>query len=292
MTQAASLGRRFLDFFLVRLLLEGLAVAVALTLLSLLHRAYRKGLLGLPYSALAEGLVTVLLLYATIRVYALAIRWLERRNADEARPDARYAALGLLVGSALFCAVYAVFAALGIARFIGFGGGDGLRLAFLIAATSAVGEELLFRGVLFRILEDSFGTGASLIFTAMLFGVMHAGNPGASYFSTLGVALEAGVLLAVAYAWSRNLWLVIALHFAWNFTEGGVFGAAVSGTELHGLVRVPLSTTAPDLLTGGAFGPEASVVAVILCLTVAAVFAVAATRAGRWQPWRFRLVLS
>jgi hypothetical protein len=64
---------------------------------------------------------------------------------------------------------------------------------------------------------------------------------------------------ASAYALTRSLWISIALHFAWNFTEGGIFGAAVSGGEINSLLVVPLR--GPKYLTGGAFGPEASVAA-------------------------------
>jgi membrane protease YdiL (CAAX protease family) len=121
---------------------------------------------------------------------------------------------------------------------------------------------------------------------------MHARNPSASYLSTSAIALEAGVLLAAAYYWSRNLWLPIGLHFSWNLTEGGLFGAAVSGTTSRGVLGVHLSSAAPDALTGGGFGPEASLVAVLACLVAAGVFIVRAKSAGLWKPWRFRMVLA
>ena len=98
-------------------------------------------------------------------------------------------------------------------------------------------------------------------------------------------------MLAAAYAWSRNLWLPIGIHFAWNFTEGGVFGAVVSGEHANGIFIVNFSKSASTLITGGAFGPEASVVTVIVCLALAAVFLVATWRAGRWRKLTFRVML-
>ena len=66
------------------------------------------------------------------------------------------------------------------------------------------------------------------------------------------IVLEAGVLLGLAYAATRSLWLPIGLHFGWNFTEGGIFGASVSGRAYHGMFKFSLSGS--DILTGGAFG--------------------------------------
>jgi hypothetical protein len=81
-----------------------------------------------------------------------------------------------------------------------------------------------------------------------------------------------------------SLWLPMGLHFGWNFTEGGVFGTAVSGGQSHGLIESVLS--GPTLLTGGAFGPEASVIAIAICLTATTLPSVWAVRHGRWRPWR------
>ena len=162
---------------------------------------------------------------------------------------------------------------------------------FLIALVSGIAEELVFRGVLFRLLEDSFGTTVALVLSAAVFGLLHGANPGATLVSTVAIAVEAGVLLAAAYAWSRSLWLVMGLHFAWNFTEGGIFGAAVSGGAMKGVLNFPLSAQAPALLSGGRFGPEASVVAVGVCFALAAVFMVLAARAGHWRPVRFKLLV-
>jgi hypothetical protein len=69
---------------------------------------------------------------------------------------------------------------------------------------------------------------------------------------------------------TRRLWLAIGIHFAWNFTQGGIFGVAVSGIQANGLLQATLS--GPELLSGGAFGAEASIIAVIVCLAAGACF--------------------
>jgi membrane protease YdiL (CAAX protease family) len=191
-----------------------------------------------------------------------------------------------LLGIVLFSAVYAVLWAMGAASFKGFGTTDGLALALAMALAAGVCEELIFRGAVYRLLEDGFGTAVALILSGVLFGLLHVANPGATIASTSAIALEAGILLAAAYALTRSLWLPIGLHFGWNFTEGGIFGAAVSGHATKGLIDAPIS--GPVLLTGGKFGPEASLLAVAICVTAALILLVLAARRGQWQPMRFR----
>ena len=136
--------------------------------------------------------------------------------------------------------------------------------ALAIAIEAAVGEEIVLRGVVYRRLEERLGAALALLVSASVFGLMHAGNPGANWVSTLAIALESGLLLGLAYAATRSLWLPIGLHFGWGFTEGGIFGAAVSGGKYSGLIDAPLA--GPPWVTGGAFGPEASVAALVISL--------------------------
>jgi hypothetical protein len=274
---------------LVRLIGIGFPLLAGLGLVMAFHFEVGRKRLTPPLDLTA----TLALMAGLVGVYALLVRLFEGRWPRELalRPGARLFGLGLAIGVALFCAVYAILTLLGVADWRGFNGFSGLPSMLLLAIVGGVGEELIFRGVVFRLLEESAGTLVALALSAGLFGLMHAGNPGSTAVSTLAIALEAGLLLAGAYAWSRSLWLPIGIHIAWNFTEGGVFGAPVSGGKAEGLFGVALSKTASPLITGGAFGPEASLVAIAVCLALAAVFLAAAHRAGAWRPPTFRLVL-
>jgi hypothetical protein len=141
-------------------------------------------------------------------------------------------------------------------------------------------EELLFRGIVFRLIAEWAGTWIALTVSAVVFGGLHAFNPGATWFSSLAIALEAGVLLAAAYVATGNLWLPIALHFSWNFCEGPIFGTALSGTATsQTLFEAHLG--GPAVLTGGVFGPEAGVPALLAGLIAAAAFLIYARRRGR-----------
>jgi membrane protease YdiL (CAAX protease family) len=143
---------------------------------------------------------------------------------------------------------------------------------------SGVTEEVIVRGVVYRILEEWFGTWAALAVSSLLFGALHLGNPGATWWSSLAIALEAGTLLGAAYLKTRRLWLPIGVHAAWNYTQAAC-GVAVSGNAVSGfLLSHPKGA---DWLSGGPFGAEASVLAVLVCGTGAAVLIVRSVREGR-----------
>jgi membrane protease YdiL (CAAX protease family) len=237
----------------------------------------------------ARLLAALILSVAMIIVYRWLVRVLERRPAAELQDSlaARALVAGAVSGAALFALVYLILWALGAASFAGLGTGSGLGRALAVAIASAVGEEIVFRGVVFRKLEDWLGTAIALAISAAAFGLLHAFNPGASWISTLAIALESGVLLALAYAATRSLWVPIGLHLGWNFTEGGIFGAAVSGRQYTGLINAPLSGA--PWLTGGAFGPEASLAALLVSLGASAALAWYLVRGGAWRPPRWRL---
>jgi len=224
--------------------------------------------------------VSVILLLLTYRAF---VRWMEHRKPQEiAWRKIPSVVPGVMIGLGLFAATIAILSAMGVAHIGPYTPGPAMLAATNMAILSAVGEEIIFRGVVFRIFEEMFGTLVALLVSAGLFGLIHMGNHGATLVSGAAIALEAGVLLAVSYMLVRNLWLPIGLHFGWNFCEGGIFGSAVSGNSFKGLWNTTL--TGSDLLTGGKFGPEASVIAVAVCATAAVVILVLAVRRGQWRP--------
>jgi membrane protease YdiL (CAAX protease family) len=214
--------------------------------------------------------------------YAGWVRLVERRRPDELalRAALPQGALGLGIGLLLFSVTMALLAGAGAYAIRGFGGWSGVPAGFLLMLGAAVVEEVLFRGFLFRTIRDIGGTWIAVAVSAAVFGALHAFNPGASAVSTVAIALEAGVLLALSYAATNRLWLPIGLHLGWNFAEGSIFGTAVSGTNVSGaLLRGELH--GPAALTGGSFGPEASFVAVLVCLAASAAFAIVVVRRER-----------
>lgn len=144
---------------------------------------------------------------------------------------------------------------------------DQLGLFFLVGAC----EEILFRGVIFRMIEGKWGLGTALIVSALLFGIMHIFNPGSSLWSCIAIAIEAGLLLGMAYKVSGTLWFPVGIHWAWNYFEGPVLGFLVSGSE-SGMPLLKSVVTGNNMISGGKFGPEASVITVLLGLVTSCYF--------------------
>ena len=224
---------------------------------------------------------------AMLALYALFVRWYEGHPAQDLplRRLVPETGKGLGVGFFYFVAVVGVMYACGIYRVASFGTDQpsALANAFFLGITTAVGEELLFRGVLFRWIDEKWSFVAALVVSSLVFGFLHLGNPGATWWSSLAIAIEAGLLLGTAYKCSGTLWLPIGIHWAWNFTQGHFFGISVSGVEAGASLIQP-EISGPDILTGGAFGAEASVIAVVLGATLSAWYVVLILRATAPSP--------
>lgn len=179
---------------------------------------------------------------------------------------------GMLVGAALMTGVVLVEIGLGGYRVEGAGvtgrAVASILMGLVLYALVAFGEELLARGYVLRTLAEQWHWRWAAVASALIFALLHAGNPGSDIWAVLGVFF-AGVMLAVGYVRTRRLWLPIGVHWTWNLFQGPVYGFPVSGTEAAGLLT--LTPVGPELLTGGAFGPEASLVGVLACIAGAAV---------------------
>ena len=135
-------------------------------------------------------------------------------------------------------------------------------------------EEVVFRGILFRLITDKWNITVGLTTSSLLFGLAHLGNPGATLWAALAITLASGWLFGMAYAYHQTIWVPIGMHWAWNYLEGGVFGCAVSGAPLDYQPLITPRISGPDILTGGAFGPEASIICVALGIVLSIVYTV------------------
>ncbi|WNV87701.1 type II CAAX endopeptidase family protein [Umezawaea sp. Da 62-37] len=218
-------------------------------------------------------------------------RWLSRTvevrdGVPEVAGEHRWSGLGrgALLGFTLFCAVMTVILVFGGWDDLSWGSIGGFLGTAGMMFSVAIMEELLFRGVLFRVLEERTGTVISLVLSSLLFGATHLVNVNATAWGALSIGLTGGLMLASAYVVTRSLWFPIGLHFAWNFTHAGLFGIIVSGSDEapHGLLKATLS--GPSALTGGTFGPEASLVALLVCAVPTVLLLRRAARTGRILP--------
>lgn len=127
-------------------------------------------------------------------------------------------------------------------------------IAFIIAGWN---EELLSRGYHLQTIASGLNLFWGVIISSAVFGLLHLGNPNATWVSAAGIFF-AGVYLAYGYIRTKQLWLSIGLHIGWNFFEGVVFGFPVSGLDIYALTRIKVQ--GPEIWTGGAFGPEAGLI--------------------------------
>lgn len=214
----------------------------------------------------------------------------QRQTIDELeRTRARSGLLrGMSIGAPMFLITMLIILIFGGWQHVAAGSFWGFLASIGMMASAAVNEELVFRGVVFRIVEERAGSWPALALSAVIFGALHLVNSNATLWGAISIAVEAGILLAAAYALSRSLWLPIGLHFAWNLTQAGLFGTTASGApdEVSGLLRTTLS--GPTVLTGGTFGPEASLAALLVCIVPAAIMLRRASRQGKIvrPPWR------
>lgn len=217
-------------------------------------------------------------------VYRWFIRSTEKRALTEfSRHGAgRELGLGLLLGAGLVGSVFALLGLLGVYHLDGANAlGAGLLLPLAELILVGLSEEMLFRGIVFRVTEKSLGSGWGIVVSAILFALGHLPNEGVTVLA-IAALLAYSVMQAALYMRTRRLWLCIANHIAWNYCVGQVFSTAVSGHGAEkGLLRGQLS--GPDLLTGGAFGVEGSVVTVVVIGAVAAYLLRSTTGRGQAQ---------
>jgi membrane protease YdiL (CAAX protease family) len=283
----ASWGARVLRHWFVRFVI----FFVTLLFLYILGQAVPSRLVkGYPPETrhLVALVSAVIAIPVMLWVYRALVHWLERRDVSELVPSRAIPQLtiGAFIGFVLLTIVITSLVLAGFGTIVVPPVVIVPVLAIGISLISGVAEELLFRGAMFRIVEERWGTLVGLLISAGFFGAVHAGNQGATLLSSVAIAVEAGLLLGLAYSATRTLWLPIGLHFGWNFTEGGIFTTEVSGGKIPGVLKTTL--TGPELITGGAFGPEASVVTVIVCMTAAAIFLWLTIRRGEWRPFTLR----
>jgi len=240
------------------------------------------------------------LLIAVLAAIFTVGRYLDRRSLCEygLRFSRRWWAdlgFGLLLGAVLMTGIFLTEYMLGWVTIRGtFESAAALpfAIAILLALSLFVAggifEELLFRGYLLQNLAEGlhfsfwkpvYALILAWVIASIWFGLAHVLNPEASPVSTLNIVL-AGLLLGLGYILTGDLAIPIGLHMTWNFFQGNVFGFPVSGAKLNSVTLVAINQQGPALWTGGAFGPEAGLLAIV-AITIGALLMLG------WVNWRY-----
>ena len=147
-----------------------------------------------------------------------------------------------------------------------------LSISILSWLVISFNEELAFRGYIMQRLSLAWGMPAAVIASSLVFAAVHLLNPNFQPLAFVSL-FAAGLLLAAAYLVSKSLWLPIGLHIAWNLMEVQVFGFPGSGITEPALLRSAVH--GPELLAGGAFGPEGGLVGIAAPLVGIAILLIA-----------------
>ena len=260
-----SIGQKILHFPLTKIIIGLLVCGVIVSVGQLLvGKLLNLTALDKDFKNLITGLVVAVL---AIVSYTYLFKFYEKREITEFSKNGvlKSLILGIILGVVLQSLTILVIYLKGSYSIISINPILFLVPPLTMAFTSSIFEETLMRGIIFRITEEKLGSYFALIITAVLFGAMHLANPNSSLIAAIGLAIQAGLLLASAYIYSRNLWFPIAIHFAWNFTQSAIFGANVSGNTISKTL-ITSKIEGAEWFTGGQFGPEGSIQATVFCL--------------------------
>ena len=219
---------------------------------------------------------------ALIATYFLMVRFGERRAVPELglRRAPFDLAGGIAVGAAVMAAIVAVLWSFGWVT-IETKSVQAVSLALRDSVRSGVLEELVLRLIFFRLLWRAFCIWPALIVAPLAFGALHLANPDSSLFAAACLVAGEGIGIGL-YLITGRIWAAVGMHAAWNFTQGWIFGAVVSGTSTIAGGPLELRPVAgvPGVQSGGGFGPEASIAALIISLAASIILLGWAWRRG------------
>ena len=234
----------------------------------------------------ASAILTLAACAITLGIYAALSRMIEKRRVTELslRRLAPDWAVGCVIGTVCIAVSILGMWLAGVyhGRVVS-PNWERLVRDFLLFLFVAVGEELLCRAILLRMIEERWGTTIALVVSCLAFGFFHYANDGASVWSCIAITVTA--VEAASFLYSRTLWMPIGSHLAWNFVQGNIFGISVSGNKMSAAL-LQADLTGPEILTGGSFGMEASIITVVLTTAIAAGLIYLAIRKGNYIPFR------
>jgi len=272
--------QRILHFPLTKILL-GLILCVSLVVAGQILIGNLLDMVGLDHDT-GKLVIGVYIAVISIASYYWLYRFLEKRSIDElsVKNIGKHLFYGFLIGFILQSLTILVIYLKGSYTVVSVNPLVYVIPPFTMSFTSGIFEEILMRGIVFRIAEERLGSYIALIISALIFGILHLANPNSSITMALSIAIQAGLPLGLAFIYTRNLWCPLAIHFAWHFPQSAIYGAHVSGNTISKTL-ITSKIEGSDWYTGGAFGPEGSLQAPIFCLIIGGILLYLCIKEGK-----------
>jgi len=274
-----SIGQKILHFPLTKIII-GISVVISVFSFS---KSFLSGVFqtDLLTKDVIHLIITIISSILSVVAYIYLYKFYERREITEFSTHGigKNLALGILLGVLAQSLTILVIYVMGGYSVVSINPFLYIIPPLAMAFSSAIFEEILFRGIIFRITEEKLGSYIALVISALIFGGLHLANPNSSLSAGIGLAIQAGLLLGAAYIYARNLWFPIAIHFAWNFTQTAIFGASVSGNAISKTL-ITSKISGADWFTGGPFGPEGSIQATFFGLLAAIILLILSHKKG------------
>ena len=220
-----------------------------------------------PILFLIRPLAYLSIALVVIALYGLYVGWIERRSLTEFSPAGwqRLVRNGVMYTVLFTAFIFVPLWLNGNLVLAVVNGWPYVPQALALAIMAATVEEVLFRGLLFRLVEEAVGSVAAIILVSLFFILSSYANPNVASWRAVPIGLEAGLTLPVLFMMTRNLWLCTAAHATWDALNY-VIGIPEAGGPTKGYFTSIL--TGNELLTGGALGLESSLLASVLASVV------------------------
>jgi membrane protease YdiL (CAAX protease family) len=229
----------------------------------------------------------ILTFFALMYMWRAYCRIIEKREAYEfgLRRAVPEFLLGVILALSVVGTTVFVFFQAGIYQIGSFNAPLIIVSSLATYMTGSLMQEIIARLIVYRLTEEFLGTWAAIAISALFFGIAHAANPNQTALSTFNLIITSFLFIG-PFMLSRRVWMVLGMHFAWNFTQTGIFGMPNSGIPIPGYITPIIN--GPDWLTGGAVGIENSVLTVGLSLALSAILMVVVIRRGQIVKPRWR----
>lgn len=279
-----NIGQKILHFPLTKIIIGIIVVlgvfALSSSLLAGIYKSYLLSISDLLSKDVVDLILLIISIIFSVLAYIYLFKFYEKRKITElsAKGIVKNVSVGIVIGVTLQSLTILVIYLKGAYSITSINPILYIIPPFTMALSAGIIEEILFRGIIFRIIEEKLGSYFSLLISSIIFGLLHIFNSNSSV-AGIGLVILAGLLLAGAYIYTRNLWFPIAIHFAWNFTLA-IFGANVSGMEIPKTL-ISSKIEGAEWFTGGQFGPEGSIQETIFCLIATIILFILINRQGK-----------